>query len=583
MFHRLLAVFTCLALLLVLLPQPALADISAITSDSQEYNYTQDPTPFETQFNDDGTKMYMLGLDNDTVYQYTLSSAYDVSTASYDTVSFSVSTQEWVPEGMFFKPDGTTMYIIGVAGDRVYQYTLSTPWDLSTAAYASKSSPSNSSNDSTTVKVHFKPDGTKLYMTGFVNGTIYQYSVSSAWDASTATYDSVSFSMFAQTSNTYATTFNANGTKLFGVGPSDIIYQYSLSTPWDISTASYDSLSYDANGVDTSLYGLTLKSDDTKLYMTGASNNKVYRYSIDLGDSTAPTVDTLSPADDAAEVAVDANLVITFDEAVDAETGDITLYKSDDTEVEVFDVTSDISGSGSTTITINPSSDLDNDTSYYVQIDATAFDDEAGNSYAGISDETTWTFTTVAAEGRAYVYGPNGWIRSGGDGETTPTDTTTDTGDVTSVDDQPTNEADTEAPADDSQQPETDQPATNAVTERLVRDSASGTLYLIDADGLRHPFLTEQVAAAYEGTNTVETLATTDLATYPLGTPVLYPAGSLVKFTTGPEVFLVTDDNTLQWIINEEVFYSYGYSFADLYRVADSFWTFYQRGADITE
>jgi len=115
-----------------------------------------------------------------------------------------------------------------------------------------------------------------------------------------------------------------------------------------------------------------------------------------VSDVTAPTVDTLSPADNATGVAVDANLVITFDETVDAETGNITLKKtSDDTTVETFDVTSDISGSGSDTITINPTSDLDSETEYYVQVDATAFDDTAGNSYAGISDTTTWSFTTA--------------------------------------------------------------------------------------------------------------------------------------------------------------------------------------------
>ena len=85
---------------------------------------------------------------------------------------------------------------------------------------------------------------------------------------------------------------------------------------------------------------------------------------VDIGafeqtDVTDPTADTLSPADDAPAVATTSNLVITFSEAVDAETGgNITLYKSDDTQIQVFDVTSDISGSGGTAITIDPTADL---------------------------------------------------------------------------------------------------------------------------------------------------------------------------------------------------------------------------------
>lgn len=71
---------------------------------------------------------------------------------------------------------------------------------------------------------------------------------------------------------------------------------------------------------------------------------------------------------------------------------------SGDSTVEAIDVTSgQVTGTGTTTITVNPSSNLANGTSYYVQIDATAFDDTSGNSYAGISDSTTLNFTTISA------------------------------------------------------------------------------------------------------------------------------------------------------------------------------------------
>ncbi|MCP3681343.1 MAG: hypothetical protein GY861_01510, partial [bacterium] len=113
-------------------------------------------------------------------------------------------------------------------------------------------------------------------------------------------------------------------------------------------------------------------------------------------DIINPIVSTLSPADGATAVAVDLNLVITFAEGVDAETGNIYLKKSsDNSTVETFDVTSDISGSGSDTITINPTSNLVSETGYYVQIDTTSFDDSSGNSYAGISDTATWNFTSA--------------------------------------------------------------------------------------------------------------------------------------------------------------------------------------------
>ena len=108
-----------------------------------------------------------------------------------------------------------------------------------------------------------------------------------------------------------------------------------------------------------------------------------------------PTITSFSPADDATDVATTSNIVLNFSEAVDVETGNIVIYKSsDDSVVETIDVTSgQVTGTGSTQITINPSSDLAEQTEYYVQIAATAFDDSSSNSYAGISDKTTLSFT----------------------------------------------------------------------------------------------------------------------------------------------------------------------------------------------
>jgi len=113
-------------------------------------------------------------------------------------------------------------------------------------------------------------------------------------------------------------------------------------------------------------------------------------------DNLDPSVSVYFPTDNLTGVTTTANLVLTFDEAVDVETGNITIYDSTNTVFEAIPVTAstNISGSGTATIEINPTSTLSYETSYYIQIDATAFDDTSGNSYAGISDTTTWSFTT---------------------------------------------------------------------------------------------------------------------------------------------------------------------------------------------
>ena len=113
-------------------------------------------------------------------------------------------------------------------------------------------------------------------------------------------------------------------------------------------------------------------------------------------DVAAPTLSSSSPADNATAFAEGNNIVLNFSEAVDVESGNIVIYKtSDNSVVETIAVTGNqVTGSGTSQITINPTNDLESSTQYYVKIDATAFDDSVGNSYAGINDSTSLSFTT---------------------------------------------------------------------------------------------------------------------------------------------------------------------------------------------
>ncbi len=116
-------------------------------------------------------------------------------------------------------------------------------------------------------------------------------------------------------------------------------------------------------------------------------------------DNNNPSLTSSSPSDNASNVTVSSDIVLTFNEAVDAESGNIDIVNTSTGETIEIDVTGALlSGSGTTEITINPSSDLKHDTSYHVKIDSSAFDDAAGNSYAGVSSTTTLNFSTKPGE-----------------------------------------------------------------------------------------------------------------------------------------------------------------------------------------
>jgi hypothetical protein len=123
-------------------------------------------------------------------------------------------------------------------------------------------------------------------------------------------------------------------------------------------------------------------------------------------DWTAPTVSTLSPADNATNVAGDTNLVVTFSENVTAVagkyvricTGTATCTGSSVSGevVQVLEATNAAITISLAQVTINPASDLSASTTYYLSIDSGAFRDAASNNYAGLTAGASWNFSTSA-------------------------------------------------------------------------------------------------------------------------------------------------------------------------------------------
>jgi methionine-rich copper-binding protein CopC len=142
----------------------------------------------------------------------------------------------------------------------------------------------------------------------------------------------------------------------------------------------------------------TAVKDTANNSFAGIADAATWNFTTGVADTTAPTIATLSPADDATGADLVANLVATFDENIQKGTGFITLKKTaDNSTVETFNVATSprITVSGAS-LTIDPTANLAFATGYYVQIDPTAIQDLSGNSFAGIADSTTWNFTTQA-------------------------------------------------------------------------------------------------------------------------------------------------------------------------------------------
>lgn len=134
---------------------------------------------------------------------------------------------------------------------------------------------------------------------------------------------------------------------------------------------------------------------------TSGTNNRpstgiddfILSYSPSGPDVTPPAVSTLTPPDNATGIAASSTASITFTEPIQkGASGTITVKDAADNTVQTIDITTaDVTVSGGTAsfnLSLSPA------TSYYIQVSAGAFEDLAGNDFAGISNNTTWNFTT---------------------------------------------------------------------------------------------------------------------------------------------------------------------------------------------
>lgn len=245
---------------------------------------TQISVPYGMTAKSDGTKMYVNDLVSDKIYQYSLSTAFDASTATYDNKSYAYGTHDII--GWTLKPDGTRMWgclnYSASISQRIIQYDLSTAYDISTMTVDTYTEETGTSG------VAFKDDGTKCYIMKKSNYRIYEYSLSTAWDISSRGSSSGNFYVAGIDNAPFEIDLSSDGTKLFFVGDqNNKVYQIDMTTAFDITTASYNNVSFSLPIDAGSDYyqgnpnGLYMAPNGTRMMICGQYLDKVSSFNIE--------------------------------------------------------------------------------------------------------------------------------------------------------------------------------------------------------------------------------------------------------------------------------------------------------------
>jgi DNA-binding beta-propeller fold protein YncE len=242
---------------------------------------SQETAPTDIAFNSDGTKMYTLSDASNGIDEWALSTAWDITTASW-TAFTSTNSQDTAPTGFFFKPDGTRVWILGDFNDRIYQYDLSTAWDTTTLTYNSVSAPlvGGAANSQLTPEaITWSSDGLSIIVYSNYLRYLNKFTVSSAWSLTGFAYSTQSNSIASFITNTAATcgiAYNSDGTRLTVVDSiNDAVIEFS-TTAYDVSVTKIGEFKI----TDTTPEGVCFGDNGTKLYYIGSGSDLVYQYDL---------------------------------------------------------------------------------------------------------------------------------------------------------------------------------------------------------------------------------------------------------------------------------------------------------------
>jgi len=269
-------------------------DIANASYDSKSLDVNAyESTARAVDISSDGLHLIVAGSFVDDLHYFTLSTAFDVSTATYVN---KIDPHGTTLVGCRFSSTGHKVFTCDANTYKVESFDLSTAYDLSTAGSGTTSTALTtvSSNAQTGLfDFNFNNNGTKLFAMDRNAYKIHEYTLSTAWDITNLTYvDAYTYTAYSE-----SFAFNGDGTKLFilNISGNDKVELHNLSVAFDISTASISSplVSYDTFEQDNNSQGLCFGNSGQKMYIVGNDgNDTIYQYSTGsttVGYSTSET------------------------------------------------------------------------------------------------------------------------------------------------------------------------------------------------------------------------------------------------------------------------------------------------------
>jgi len=269
--------------LVFLVPSDAFAEITDATVTFVESHELTGSggTPRYFDFNEDGTRLIIVEGATDFIEQYTLSTGYDLTTLSYAGNgqrfnSNSGGTGDGQPRGIEFNGDGTKMFVVGNAADEINQYSLSTGFNVKTASFAQKIDITNTVGTGPH-GMEFSGDGTKIFLNNRGQSVLEFHidafdikplgSVVRTIDISDHLTKSLRGMEFGDDGNKFYVIEADCASACFDVAK---VHEFTLGIAYDVDSFSYEG-EFDVLEWEQDAQGLGFSPDGTSMYVLGTN------------------------------------------------------------------------------------------------------------------------------------------------------------------------------------------------------------------------------------------------------------------------------------------------------------------------
>ena len=246
---------------------------------------TVEKTPRGITFTADGLRFYIVGISTQAgpssycVTEWICAEAWNISSATHSGAKLNLQSYDTIPRDLWISGDGSQLIVFGSGNDRGYYFTLTTPFELGTAMHFYTSS---AIRRVTNTGFAFSPDGETLVMVNQSSTRLEQYAVLNPYDFSWAIYDSTKNRSMSVVGSPYAICFKPDGTRMYVTGSgSGRIWEFGLGTAWQINTVTYTRTM--ANGstlLTTAPYGIDFRDDGSEVFVTLGVPDQVVRLTL---------------------------------------------------------------------------------------------------------------------------------------------------------------------------------------------------------------------------------------------------------------------------------------------------------------